>query len=157
MQLSFGTAAEISTAFAGALTYGGLVVLIGAGVVGLLAWDQSRKVPLRLISVLALVAFIAAASIAYETTAARFFALETKGSQLLLRFAGPFSREVLLSGRDVQTVLFGMPGKSDRNCYIRVVLKSGSSYRSSDRYDPVKVCQGLRLQILNALEQHGDV
>lgn len=94
MQLSFGTAAEISTAFAGALTYGGLVVLIGAGVVGLLAWDQSRKVPLRLISVLALVAFIAAASIAYETTAARFFALETKGSQLLLRFAGPFSPDI---------------------------------------------------------------
>lgn len=89
MQLSFGTAAEISTAFAGALTYGSLVVLIGAGVVGLLAWEQSRKVPLRLISVLALVAFIAAASIAYETTAARFFCPGDKGLSVAASVRGP--------------------------------------------------------------------
>ncbi len=130
---------------------GSVVILVMAALVLLLAWDRKRRLYLQPAIALALAGIVVVAWGSYSASYARFIVAEVKDSELRLGFAGPFARELPVSPASIETVLFGSPGKSNRQCYIKIVLKTGDSYRSSTLDEEPGACKKLRRELLEAL------
>lgn len=94
-----------------------------------------------------LVAAVVVAWVWYSTTFGRFVAAETLPSGIYLHFDGPMAKNLLVPREAIDTVLFGLPGKSNRKCYIKIRLKSGESYRSVTFDSDLEACKQLRLNL----------
>lgn len=127
------------------------VTLVMAGAFLLLARSQGRKLYLWPVVLLAMVALLVVAWRSYDATYARFIEADVSTSGLRLRFAGANVKDVTIYPGAIDSVSFGLPGKSDRQCYIRVLLKNGDSYRSSVIDQKPADCKKLRQEIVQAL------
>ncbi len=94
--------------------------------------------------------FISTPLTVYVSTWGRFVQLQVNEAGLELRYAGSWQLPVRVPRDQVQTVLVGW-GKPGRPCYLRVVLRDGSSHRSAELPAPASQCRVLQAQVLGAL------
>ena len=66
-------------------------------------------------------------------------------------YVGRLGKQVVVPNGEVDSIRFGSTGKSSRGCYVRIMLKSGNSYRSATLDNQLDTCKTLRLQMLAAL------
>lgn len=159
MRESFATPAENAEAFLNALAAGGLVVIGISLVALLLSSDSFEKVHVKPVATVAFAGFACVLWIAHASTFAHFIAAEATPSGIRLQFVGPFEQDVFLARGTIDAVLFGALGKSNRSCYLKVLSKSGESYRSVTLDKEVRMCKRLRIKILEAManDQSGSV
>lgn len=147
MDIELATPAQVAGDFAATLV--GLGIALTA--MALAAWVGGRQLatPLRGRWVVwGYVGLCCAGAVwAYASHWSRFVALHAQATVLELRYAGPWQLPVRLQADEIHTVLVGW-SKSGRPCYVRVVLKDGSSHRSSDLPAPVAQCRALQTQLL---------
>lgn len=147
MDIEFATTAQVAGDFA--------AVLVGLGItftaMALAAWVGGRQLATPLRGRWVVWGYLGlccvGAAWAYASHWGRFVALHAQATALELRYAGSWQLPVRLQAGDIQTVLVGW-GKSVRPCYVRVVLKDGSSHRSSELPAPVAQCRALQAQLL---------
>ena len=148
MHQTFGTSSEVFGVFIADVVCCAVVLLV---VVVLLVWCQRRNGSWRPVAALALAGFSVVAWSLYNSTYGHFIEAEAADTGLRLRFAGLMRRDVTIFPEAIDTVLFGLPGKSNHQCYFRVVLKNGDSFRSSEIDLAAAECKKLRQQMLLAL------
>lgn len=149
---AFSTADEQKASFNNDIAAGFTVIFLMAVFLMLFAWIGRRKQYLKPAALLALAGFLIVGWDAYSGSYGRFFEAQVQGSELRLRFAEPLAKDVSLPADSVDTALSGSPGKSNRQCYVRVVLKSGGSYRSATLDKEFAACKKLGQDLLQALK-----
>lgn len=151
MLQEFSTADDLKSSFNSDIAAGFAVIFFMAAAAMLFAWIGRRKEYVKPTAALAVAGFAIVGWSAYSASYARFFEVEVQGAQLKLKFAGPLAKEVLVSSDAIDTVLSGSPGKFNRQCYVRIVLKSGGSYRSVLLDQEYAACKGISRDILQML------
>lgn len=156
MDIELATPAEVAGDFAATLV--GLGIAFTA--MALVAWVGGHQLatPLRGRWVVwGYVGLCCAGAVwAYASQWSRFVALHAQATVLELRYAGSWQLPVRLQADEIHTVLVGW-GKPGRPCYVRVVLKDGSSHRSSELPAPVAQCRGLQAQLLEWMQSRATV
>ncbi len=147
MDIEFATPAQVAGDFAALLAAVGITFTAMA----LAAWVGGRTLatPLRGRWVVwgYACSLCVGAGWGYASTWGQFAALHAQAAGVELRYAGSWQLPVRLQADDIRTVLVGW-GKPGRPCYVRVVLKNGSSHRSSDLPAPAAQCRALQAQLL---------
>ncbi len=144
---------EATNEFITGLLIGCEVMLVLLVIILALAWDRKRKFYAGPLAMLVFTGIVLLVWNTYRETYACFNAIDVSGTGLRLRFDGPFAREVVVSPGAIDSVLFGLPGKSNRQCFIRVVLRNGDNYRSTTFDQPAAQCKELRQGIVQALKR----
>lgn len=144
----FASADQVTGAFLSGISAGFLAVLAMAGVLLAGLWDARRRLYVQYVAVFALAAIGCVVLVAYLVTFDRFVEMHRSGSVLELHYAGPFARKVAVERGNIDTVLYGTPGKSPRPCYVKIVLKSQQSHRSASLDADVTTCKRIRGEIL---------
>ncbi|WP_028102760.1 hypothetical protein [Pseudoduganella violaceinigra] len=144
---------ELADSFSRSVTIGLIAIILMGAVVLLAAWSRRRKWYLKPAMAMGFIGLFLVAWGAYSATYARFIEAEVRSSGLRLRFAGPFAKDLTVAPDAVADVLFGTPGKSHRQCYIRISLKSGASYSSPPLAMELEQCKALRRKLAQALEE----
>ena len=147
MDIELATPAQVAGDFA--------AVLVGLGItftaMALAAWVGGRQLATPLRGRWVVWGYLGLCCVgafwAYASHWGRFVALHAQATALELRYAGSWQLPVRLQADDIHTVLVGS-AKPGRPCYVRVVLKDGSSHRSSDVPAPAAQCRALQAQLL---------
>jgi len=75
--------------------------------------DHDKAIHLKPITLGAFIVFLVLAYETYCSTLGGFVRIEINGTHVLRQYAGPFSRRLLLPWDTIETVLFGIPGRSN--------------------------------------------
>jgi hypothetical protein len=148
---SFETAGSVTSSFVSGICVGTFVVLLVAAAFLLGVGGPGRKKFLKPIAGLSVACILAISASSYFTTFSRFIAMEAGANGIRLQFAGSFGQEVFIRPDEISDVLFGLPGKSDRQCYVKIQLKSGRSYRRTSFNRKIDACKQLRQDIFQML------
>ena len=146
MLLTFATSDAVRADFGESLTVGMLVLVLMI----ITTWVASRNSPavVRTSSIFQIggIACLILLVVAYNSTYGRFIGAEVSENEARLSFAGPHFHTTILKREQIESVLFGFPGKGEpRSCYLKFITKSGESYRSATTEG--KVCKDYRAQI----------
>jgi len=147
----FGSAEEAASSFLAGVAFGTVLVLASASAI--LAWADRRwgKQYWESAAALSITVIIVVVWTSYGMNFGRFIAAQVAPDGAHLHFAGPSGRDLFIASDSVETVLFGLPGKSNRQCYIRILLKSGESYRSVTFDREAGACKQLMREINQVL------
>ena len=147
MNMEFATAAQVQEGFGTGLI--AMLIAVSAMAIAAYAGGRHLATPLRLrwVAVGYALALRLAVGTVYVSTWGRFVQLQVNGAGLELRYAGSWQLPVRVPRDQVQTVLVGW-GKPGRPCYLRVVLRDGSSHRSAELPAPASQCRVLQAQVL---------
>ena len=147
MNMEFATAAQVQDGFGTGLT--AMLVAVSAMAIAAYAGGRHLATPLRLrwVAVGYALALCQAVGTVYVSIWGRFVQLQVNGPGMELRYAGSWQLPVRVPRDQVQTVLVGW-GKPGRPCYLRVVLRDGSSHRSAELPAPASQCRVLQAQLL---------
>jgi hypothetical protein len=147
---SFVSPNEIADAFHSGIMFNAVMVMPMAAVAALIS--LSEPIPLiriKSIGILGIVIFSCLSGFTYSSTFGDFINAELSMTEIKLQYAGPFGGTMTLPLEKVENVLVGS-GKTQYGCYIRIVHKSGKTYKSNYLYKQVETCRLMRQQILSA-------
>jgi hypothetical protein len=149
---SFSTSDAIADAFqSGMLINAGLVSAMTVIAALISISEPIPLIRLKAILVLGIIAFGCIGVFTYSGTYGNFISAEVDKSGVQLKYVGPFGGQVDLPREEIETVLFGLPGKTLHSCYIRIQQKSGKSNKSVTQYVNAEVCKSMRIQMLSIL------
>lgn len=152
MIVHFTTSEAVSADFYETVLLGAVVAFIMAMTALLCSREKRPILSVRTISVVGLVGFGCVVSVAYFSTYDRFIRAQVDNTGIKLVYSGPFGKEVTIPRNSIENVLFGLPGKTNRQCYIRVLQHTGESYRSATVVKQSEACKSLRADISAKLE-----
>jgi hypothetical protein len=146
MLLTFATADAVYADFGESLMVGTLVLVLTI----ITTWVASRKPPsiVRTSSIFQIggIACLILLVVVYNSTYGRFIGAEVGENEARLSFAGSHLHTTILKREQIESVLFGFPGKGEpSSCYLKFITKSGESYRSATTEG--KVCKDYQAQI----------
>lgn len=148
----FATPAEVHASLLSGVSVGFSIVFVMAAVVLAGLCDSYRRLYVGPVAAVALVAFACVVWAEYFFTFDRFVALQYTSSVLELQYSGPLAKIVVLKPDVVAAVLWGSEGKTGFGpCHIKVVVKSGESYRREAIARSDAACRRLRDDIAVAL------
>ena len=147
----FSSPEALAQAFREGLAFSAIVTVAIAAVALLVARSQTLPVGAGSILGLGAIVFSCLVALSYSSTYGCFVGAEVNESGIKLQYVGPFGGDVLVPRETVEAVLFGLPGKSAGNCYVRVRQRSGKSFRSATVSLRPDSCKNLRTQLLAAL------
>lgn len=151
MTASFSTAEALQRQFHDTSII--LATMVLALAVGGVLDSRRRSPTLSFSSVCTVAAAALVGVIAFSHWSAydQFVQAEVTRADVKLLYVGRFGKQVVVTHEEVETIRFGSIGKSNQGCYIRILLKSGDSYRSATLNNQLDTCKSLRVQMLTAL------
>jgi hypothetical protein len=147
----FSSPEAVAQAFHGGMLVSTIVVFVMAASAVMISRGTPPQVSFKSIGGLAAIAFIGLGAFTYSSTYGCFMAADVTGSGIRLQYAGPLVGETFVPRETIETVLFGLPGKTPGSCYIRVQQRSGKSFRSATLPMQADACKLIRTQMLAAL------
>jgi hypothetical protein len=155
LNVAFSSAEAVTNAFREDVLTGAVVVI--AMVIAAIVISRTATARLRLKTILGAgsLVFAAIGVNSYGSTYGCFVSADVTPAGMTLRYTGPQARDVFVPRETVDTVLFGLPGKAEGKCYLRVLQKSGTGYRSATLPMRAEPCKALRSQILSTLSVDG--
>lgn len=152
MLIEFASSEAVFESFMEAVVLGVAVVSV-MGATAFLGLVGRRKV--FAVRVAGGLIFVGAASvlvIAYFSNYGRFTSAEVSSSGAKLVYPGPLGKEVFVPNASVKNVLFGLPGKTERKCYLRFEETTGESHRSVTVNRKKEECKILKSEISEILK-----
>lgn len=152
MLVPFTTAEAVAAAVREGLAFSAIVTVVMAVTAMWVARGSASRLGLKTVCMSSMALFACLVGVVYWSSYGRFIAADVSASEVKLRYAGPFGREVVLPREAIETVLFGLPGKTSfGGCYIRIQQTTGESHRSSTLNGQAEMCKSIRGQMLAAL------
>ncbi|MBK7616641.1 MAG: hypothetical protein IPJ08_20080 [Burkholderiales bacterium] len=130
-----------------------LIVLLIAAALLYVALGPQQRPRIRTLFVVWMATAAISIALVRSSYLSEFTESSIQGHQVTLRFANQAGRTTIIPAKDVRDVLFGLPDKGSRTCYIRLELKDGTSFRSVAKKMPSESCKALRSEYLSQLAQ----
>ncbi|HOZ66622.1 MAG TPA: hypothetical protein PLH13_04220 [Burkholderiaceae bacterium] len=151
MLLTFSTEAAKNDAFSLLLASFAILISIVCAVTVLVQRSKPAGWPATEIMITGFVIYFAIVVVSFFDTYSEFVSAKIESTGVDLIYVGPYGREVNISRERIETVLFGIPGKSIGKCYLKIVEKSGKSRRSSTFTATPEVCKNMRADVISKL------
>jgi len=100
-----------------------------------------------------LLVFLGGFGISRYLHASQFIAADVSAERVILSFGTDTGRDIRIARNELDSVLYGLPGKYNRACYLRFTMKSGDTYRSMAVPSRSNVCARYREEILHLIQR----